>query len=78
MRATFEFLMRGETIGIFQVESGGMTDVVRKKRSRTGLKKLLRSVRFIVLALWMTFLAILPVVMGKKKSPTFILSLNLS
>ncbi len=27
---TFEFLMRGETIGIFQVESGGMTDVVRK------------------------------------------------
>ncbi|MDI9640476.1 DNA polymerase III subunit alpha [Geitlerinema splendidum] len=27
---TFDLLIRGETIGIFQVESGGMTDVVRK------------------------------------------------
>ena len=56
---SYEMLGRGDTVGVFQLESSGMRDVLRKMR-RTASKTSSPSWRFIVRARWITFRATSP------------------
>lgn len=63
---TFALLNRCETVGIFQVESAGMVDVLRRLRP-SKFEELIALWPFTARGLWTIFLDISRVGMGKKK-----------